>query len=221
MIALLVAGCASPSKGIAPSYVSPLTYKHLTCQDIEVEVHRVIDRAVEVAEMVDARASEDDFKMAMGMIVFLPPLFFIEGNGPEATEYAALQGQYEALKEISLQKQCDIEIISPTRFDGEWVLTVDDVPAGAVRNPVRMRILNHRFSSPFDTGAYVGDIEGGVDEKGEMLANFSVAPKDNQSSVFHTSLTADHANGQFSSVVGGWVWTHWKEFRVTISKAAP
>ena len=102
--------------------MSAVTYKHLTCEDIGVEVHRVIDRAVEVAKMVDARSSEDDFKMAMGMIVFLPPLFFIEGNGPEATEYAALQGQYEALKEISLQKQCDIEIISPTRFDGEWIL---------------------------------------------------------------------------------------------------
>lgn len=152
-IALTISGCASPSKEISPSYVSAVTYKHLTCEDIDVEVHRVIDRAVEVAKMVDARSSEDDFKMAMGMIVFLPPLFFIEGNGPEATEYAALQGQYEALKEISLQKQCDIEIISPTRFDGEWILVVKDISAGRARNAARMRIQNHLFSSPFDTGA--------------------------------------------------------------------
>ncbi len=221
MIALIIPGCASQSKEIAPSYVSSLTYKHLTCQDVEVEVHRVIERAVEVATMVDARAGEDNFKMAMGMFVFLPPIFFIEGDGPEATEYAALQGQYEALKEISLQKQCDIEIISPTRFDGEWILVVEDAAAGASRNPARIRIQNHRFSAPFDTGAYVGDIEGSVDEKGELLANFAVAPKEARDSVFHTSLRANHADGKFFGVAGGWVWTHWKEFRITFSRAAP
>ena len=221
LIALLAAGCASRSKEIAPSYVSSITYKHLTCQDIEVEVHRVIDRAVEVATMVDARSSEDDFKMAMGMFVFLPPIFFIEGDGPEATEYAALQGQYEALKEISLQKQCNIEIISPTRFDGEWILVVEDISAGPARNSARMRIQNHFFSSPFDTGAYVGDIEGNVDEKGQMLVNFAVAPKKNKSAVFNTSLRVKYAEGGFIGNAGGWVWTHWKDFRFTITKTAP
>ena len=86
--------------------------------------------------MVRRGAPREDRFGGHGLIVFLPPLFFIEGNGPEA-EYAALQGQYEALKEISL-KSSVISKISRPRFAGEWILVVKDISAGPARNAARI-----------------------------------------------------------------------------------
>ncbi|MGH9425353.1 MAG: hypothetical protein ACRD2L_03485 [Terriglobia bacterium] len=47
--------------------------------------------------------------MAVGLILFWPTLFFIDGTGPEAQEYGRLKGEYEALEKVSIQKECGYE----------------------------------------------------------------------------------------------------------------
>lgn len=52
--------------------------------------------------------------MGIGLAVFWPALLFLEGgDGPEATEYAQLKGEYEALRQNSVQKRCGIVADSP------------------------------------------------------------------------------------------------------------
>jgi hypothetical protein len=52
--------------------------------------------------------------MGVGLVLFWPALFFLEGgDGPEAAEYAQLKGEFEALRENSIQKKCGIESKSP------------------------------------------------------------------------------------------------------------
>lgn len=47
--------------------------------------------------------------MAVGMILFWPTLFFLEGgDGPEAAEYSRLKGEKGALEKIAVQKECGL-----------------------------------------------------------------------------------------------------------------
>jgi hypothetical protein len=47
--------------------------------------------------------------MALGLILFWPSLFFLDGDGPEAQEYARLKGEYEALEVASIQEKYGYE----------------------------------------------------------------------------------------------------------------
>jgi len=52
--------------------------------------------------------------MGVGLLLFWPTLFFLEGgDGPEAAQYADLKGEFEALRQASVQKCCEIEMESP------------------------------------------------------------------------------------------------------------
>jgi hypothetical protein len=54
LTAFFVASCASSSSDISATYVSPLQYQHLTCQQIAGEADRVSRRASEVAGVQEA-----------------------------------------------------------------------------------------------------------------------------------------------------------------------
>jgi hypothetical protein len=45
----------------------------------------------------------------VGVIVFWPALFFIEGDGQNAAELARLKGEYETLEKIATKKDCKLE----------------------------------------------------------------------------------------------------------------
>lgn len=48
------------------------------------------------------------------MVLFWPALFALEGgDGPEATEYAQLKGEYEAARQASEKKEYSIDSRSP------------------------------------------------------------------------------------------------------------
>lgn len=55
--------------------------------------------------------------MGIGLILFWPALFALEGgDGPEAAEYAQLKGDYEALRETSIVKNCTIASKPPEQI---------------------------------------------------------------------------------------------------------
>jgi hypothetical protein len=89
--------------------VSPLTYENYNCKQIGGELERLTRRVSELAYQVDKRASNDSTKMTIGLILFWPTLFFVDGNGPEAQEYGRLKGEYETLEKVSIQKECGYE----------------------------------------------------------------------------------------------------------------
>ena len=103
------AGCASSADRIASTYVSPLQYQNYTCDQATAEMTRVSRRATELQGTL---AKTDTAQMAIGMLIFWPALFFLEGgNGPETAEYARLKGEKEALEQIAIQKNCAVAIM--------------------------------------------------------------------------------------------------------------
>ncbi len=63
----------------------------------------------EVAYEVDKNADGDSAAMAAGLILFWPALFFIDGDSPQVQEYGRLKGQYDALEQVSVKKNCGIQ----------------------------------------------------------------------------------------------------------------
>lgn len=106
----LLAGCAKSTKEITPQYVSPLQYNGYKCEQIEAEMMAVSRRAAEVGGQVDKTASDDNAQMAVGLILFWPTLFFLDGDTPQANEYSRLRGEFEALERASIQKSCNIQV---------------------------------------------------------------------------------------------------------------
>jgi hypothetical protein len=112
-LCILVAGCASSSAEIKPSYVSPLQYQHLTCQQIAAEMERVSRRASEVAGVQDSNKTNDAWTTGAAIVLFWPAAFFIKGDGQTAAELARLKGEFEALEQVAIQKNCNLRIQRP------------------------------------------------------------------------------------------------------------
>ncbi len=109
IICVLIMGCATEAKDISTSYVSPLIYDNYDCDQVSSEAQRLTRKVSESASKVDERASDDSGTMALGLILFWPSLFFLDGDGPEAQEYARLKGEYEALEVASIQEKYGYE----------------------------------------------------------------------------------------------------------------
>lgn len=104
-----IAGCASSPDKIAAQSVSTLPYEQYNCQQVGAELDRVNRRASELHGSLQKTASNDNAQMAVGMILFWPALFFLEGgDGPEAAEYGRIKGEKDALERVAIRKECGI-----------------------------------------------------------------------------------------------------------------
>jgi len=101
----LLVGCASNPNKIQASYVSPLQYSHLDCDQIRMEMVRVSARVSEVSGAQKKQANGDAVAMGVGLVIFWPALFFLAG-GDRKEELARLKGEYEALQSAAIEKKC-------------------------------------------------------------------------------------------------------------------
>lgn len=112
----MLSACASHPDKIAASSVSTLTYESYNCKQIAAELDRVERKVNELYYRLDKTAGNDNAQMAVGLILFWPTLFFLEGgDGPEAAEYARLKGEMDALERVSIHKKCGIKFPEPPK----------------------------------------------------------------------------------------------------------
>ena len=121
----LIIGCATQPSDLPTTYVSPNLYQHYSCEQITMEMNRTSRKANELQARLKKDADNDAAQMAVGLIIFWPTLFFLEGgDGPEAAEYSRLKGEFEALEEVSVQKKCGVEVQTTTS-----TVTASDEPS--------------------------------------------------------------------------------------------
>mgnify|MGYP003571694433 CR=1 FL=1 len=115
---LLLAGCASKPEEIQANYVSPLKYKEYSCKQISMELEHVSKETGNLYMTLKEKADDDAAQMGVGLILFWPTLFFLEGgDGPEANQYATLKGEYEALRKSAVNKECSMAEMPPSPED--------------------------------------------------------------------------------------------------------
>ncbi|WP_205743072.1 hypothetical protein [Halioglobus maricola] len=110
----LTVGCASNPDKIGAAYVSTAKYQQFSCPQVAEEMDYVGQRTRTLYNQLKRERTADNWQMGVGLVLFWPALFALEGgDGPEAAEYANLQGEYEALRKTSIQKNCAISALSP------------------------------------------------------------------------------------------------------------
>lgn len=111
--AMILSACAKSTNEIPAQYVSPMQYQSYSCQQLEAEMMAVSNRVQEIGGQVNKTASDDNAQMAIGMVLFWPALFFLDGDTPQAAEYARLKGEFDALEKAAIQKNCGLHIERP------------------------------------------------------------------------------------------------------------
>jgi hypothetical protein len=112
VFAMSIAGCATSPDKIETSYVSPLQYRDYDCDQIAGELERVTRRANELYGTLKKTADNDAIQMGVGLVLFWPTLFFLEGgDSPQAAEFARLKGERDTLEKLAIEKKCDPSII--------------------------------------------------------------------------------------------------------------
>jgi hypothetical protein len=106
--------CASNPDKIDAAYVSPLKYQDYDCDQLALEMDYVGERTNKLYQRLKSERNADNWQMGIGLVLFWPSLFLLEGgDGPEASEYSQLKGDFEALRTNAVEKKCSIEAKSP------------------------------------------------------------------------------------------------------------
>ena len=109
----VLAACATSPDKIGTAYVSAFKYAPYSCEQISFELEFVAQRTQALYDSLRAARRNDNWQAGVGVIL-LPTLFALEGgDGVEASEYASLKGEFEALLYASMQKRCGLETMSP------------------------------------------------------------------------------------------------------------
>lgn len=104
--AILLSGCATPAHKIGAAYVSPMAYSSYDCDQISAETYRVGSRLHQLGVDVDKEARGDKWAMGVGLILFWPALFMVDGDKSLQSEYARLKGEYQAIQQAGISKGC-------------------------------------------------------------------------------------------------------------------
>ncbi len=108
---ITLSGCAKSSKDIQPTYISPSAYQSYTCDQLAEESARLRAQVTQIGGQVDKQASTDKVQMATGLILLWPTLFFLDGDTPQAQDYARLTGEHQALQQ-ALNQRCNPNVIT-------------------------------------------------------------------------------------------------------------
>lgn len=104
----ILAGCATPPKDIAPSYVSTSLYENLTCKQLRSEAEGVSARVAAAFAKQEKNRGQDAAMTTVGVALFWPALFFMKGDGADAAEVARLKGEMDAIEQVNRVKNCGI-----------------------------------------------------------------------------------------------------------------
>jgi hypothetical protein len=106
---LTLAGCASSAKDITPAYVSPFIYQNLSCQQLAQEAQGISARATQLTGAQDQQRTNDAIATTAAVIVFWPAAFLVGGDKQTAAELAQMKGQMNAVEQVAIQKNCNIQ----------------------------------------------------------------------------------------------------------------
>jgi len=105
--ALAITGCASHPSTMQPTHVSQSKYDTYSCEKLYLESEDTSERISDLEYILTKKASDDTAQMTIGLIIFWPALLFLEGGDHgEAMEFSRLNGNYNAMAKVNMNKEC-------------------------------------------------------------------------------------------------------------------
>lgn len=110
---LATTACAKHPENIPAQYISPMQYDNYKCKQISAEMQRLSSRVSEVGGNQKKAANNSDVVMGVGLVLFWPALFLLDSNSAQAAEYSRLKGEFDALEQKGIEKNCGLKIQRP------------------------------------------------------------------------------------------------------------
>lgn len=110
ILLLSLGACADKAEQIGASYVSPMQFQSMNCQQLASEAHGTSQRAQVAFAAQDKRASNDAVAVGVGTVLFWPALFLIKGDGAHAAEVSRLKGEMQAIEAVNRSKNCGLSL---------------------------------------------------------------------------------------------------------------
>lgn len=107
--AVIFSGCARAPEDIGASYVSPVLYQSLSCEQLAQEAQRVSGVAAQASGVQQKNVTRDRVVTGVGIVVFWPALFWLKGDNETSYQIARLKGEMDAIEQTSIAKNCGIE----------------------------------------------------------------------------------------------------------------
>ena len=107
LVGATLSACATAPDSVQASYVSPIEYSNLSCDQIRQELIEVSDHVQMVSGQQAKDHTRDAVVTGVAIVVFWPAAFLLSGKGHQE-ELASLKGRYEALDHAAIQKNCSV-----------------------------------------------------------------------------------------------------------------
>jgi len=108
----IMVSCAQNPNNIHPTYVAHDRYAAMSCQELRIEAESVSRHAAILAGRQTNEEAQDAVALGVGLLLFFPALYLVEGNSGNAAKLAYLKGQADAIEQASGNKQCGIKFRS-------------------------------------------------------------------------------------------------------------
>lgn len=87
------------------------------CKDLHAEAAGNVTEVLELIQILDKKADDDSAQMALGMILFWPVLFALEGgDGEDAAKFQRLKGELNAIEKAAIKTDCEPALVAVKDF---------------------------------------------------------------------------------------------------------
>ena len=109
-ILILLNACTAAKRAseVNAAYVDAYNFENKSCQQILILAEEFKQKTPSLERKVDETRRQDKIKEQVGLWLFWPTYFFMEGNADEQTELAIARGNLNALRTAALQKNCNV-----------------------------------------------------------------------------------------------------------------
>lgn len=132
---IVLGGCATASKDVATTYVSPMQYQSYDCDQIWAESQRIQNRVFELGGRLDQAAGNDQTIGVAAAFLFWPAIFFLGGTKAQEAEYGRLKGEYDGLQQALITKKCSGVVGAPVQTNTPVTTTSSKSEGAAVNIP--------------------------------------------------------------------------------------
>ena len=111
-LCVALSGCATASKDVVAAYTSPTLFEAYNCEQLSGELQRIAARVVQLGGRLDTAATNDRAMAGVGVILFWPALMHVGGTKVPEANYARLKGEFDAVQQAALLKQCPATLMA-------------------------------------------------------------------------------------------------------------
>jgi|TARA_B110000438_G_C15802512_1_gene645797 hypothetical protein len=108
LILLTACSTAKRSSEVGASYIAANNFEGKSCQQIFLLAEELKQKTPMLERRVDETRRQDKIKEQVGLWLFWPTYFFMEGNAQEQTELAIARGNINALRTAALANGCNV-----------------------------------------------------------------------------------------------------------------